>query len=1366
MRGGANSEEDPLPDSPPRHAFTLLQVRRRPLVSVLGAIGALALAKPAFAGEITDGWDVQGYPGWYGSDSAACAAAASIAAPFNSSCTLLSTEAVTPFHNGFSAVCHLYCTPPNGTGFKWDHNSRLFCHTNSGAGPTRGMCVCPPGSAWNPDGQNGAGGCDATCPTGASPRFATCTKPGDDPQNNGESCPSCGNPINPAAGVKYQAEPIYRSPTDFGLTFNAVYNSRSLTQVLRPLALPWTGNLGGTWMTSFMRPLVVVQMSGATPASVAVQRPDGKVFEFRAPVSGNEYLHDANISDRLTRLVDGGGATIGWRFHAAGTDEEELFDAAGSFMATFDRRGLTRRFAYADGLGGFYYGAASSVAQTAGSPFPPGYVAPDTCNEPASFAHQLDGAGNAVVNAPAGRLLCAVDPFGRSLNFQYDAAGRLVRMADPAGGLTTFEYDGATAVRRNVTDPAPGVVTKITFPDGASRAYHYNEPTLINGGAACAGLAAGLPSQLTGITDENGVRFATWRYDCAGRATSSEHAGGVERSTLAYDSPASGQTTITENLGDPLAPTSNSRVYAFASHFGKLKSTSIVDTVSGQPASCKDCGRSSATTYDSNGNAKSFVDWKGTKTCVAYDLARNLEVNRIEGLPGGADCDALLGASTPVLPVGARRVATKWSTDWRLPEQITQPGRKTTFQYGAPNDPLAGRRGQLLIKSVFATSDTNGAKGLAGTTVGAAIPLSFDYDAHGRLVSADGPRTDVSDVTTLAYYAANDADLGKRGNLASVTDALGHTTQVSAYNAHGQALSIVDPNGRTTVLTYDARQRLTSSAVGGELSAFAYDDVGQLVEVALPDGSHVSYAYDDAHRLVSVTDNLGNHVDYTLDLAGNRVKEQIYDASNTLNIEKRRGYDALNRLVSELGSAGQKTSYTLDGEGNVTAVTDPLGRTTTATYDALNRAVALTMPKPDASAAAPAVNKGYDGRDNVGSVADARGLTTTYTLDAFDRVRTTASPDAGLATRTYDAAGNLLSFTDAKGRITSMTYDAADRLKTVVYEGAVGTALKTVTLGYDQGANGIGRLTSITESGANTAVLTSVTYAYDLMGRVTKETREQGVTFHTSYEYAPTTGLLSRVTYPSGRSIAYTYDALGRIRGVETKAPAADGGGVETLVANASYEPFGPVKAFTLGNGQAVNRPHDKDGRIASFTLGAAQISVTYDDASRITKLVDQAKPASALTYGYDDLDRLVQATVASGDWSYAYDLNGNRTKRTHGAAVDNYSIDASSNRLLAIATAAATTSMTYDETGSLVTMGKNTFAFDERGRLVGSEVDGVKVAFQVDAQGRRVRKTGKSDRIFVYDTRGRLIAELTAAGLTKREYVHMGELLVAVVDS
>lgn len=39
--------------------------------------------------------------------------------------------------------------------------------------------------------------------------------------------------------------------------------------------------------------------------------------------------------------------------------------------------------------------------------------------------------------------------------------------------------------------------------------------------------------------------------------------------------------------------------------------------------------------------------------------------------------------------------------------------------------------------------------------------------------TADCPRTDVADVTTYSYYPADDPDLGKRGNLATVGNALG-----------------------------------------------------------------------------------------------------------------------------------------------------------------------------------------------------------------------------------------------------------------------------------------------------------------------------------------------------------------------------------------------------------------------------------------------------------------------------------------------------------------------------------------------------------------------------------------------------------------
>ena len=93
--------------------------------------------------------------------------------------------------------------------------------------------------------------------------------------------------------------------------------------------------------------------------------------------------------------------------------------------------------------------------------------------------------------------------------------------------------------------------------------------------------------------------------------------------------------------------------------------------------------------------------------------------------------------------------------------------------------------------------------------------------------------------------------------MATVTNALGQVTQITAYNANGQPTTIVDPNGLTTTLAYDARMRLTSRNVGGETTSNTYDGVGQLTKVTLPDGSYLSYTYDTAHRLTGMQDNLG-----------------------------------------------------------------------------------------------------------------------------------------------------------------------------------------------------------------------------------------------------------------------------------------------------------------------------------------------------------------------------------------------------------------------------------------------------------------------------------------------------------------------------
>jgi uncharacterized protein RhaS with RHS repeats len=56
--------------------------------------------------------------------------------------------------------------------------------------------------------------------------------------------------------------------------------------------------------------------------------------------------------------------------------------------------------------------------------------------------------------------------------------------------------------------------------------------------------------------------------------------------------------------------------------------------------------------------------------------------------------------------------------------------------------------------------------------------------------------------------------------------------------------------------------------------------------------------------------------------------------------------------------------------------------------------------------------------------------------------------------------------------------------------------------------------------------------------------------------------------------------------------------------------------------------------------------------------------------------------------------------------------------------------------------------------------------SYQVNALGQRVRKTNSSDdRVFIYDTQGRLIAETDPGGKVLREYLYLGDIPLAVIQ-
>jgi YD repeat-containing protein len=91
-------------------------------------------------------------------------------------------------------------------------------------------------------------------------------------------------------------------------------------------------------------------------------------------------------------------------------------------------------------------------------------------------------------------------------------------------------------------------------------------------------------------------------------------------------------------------------------------------------------------------------------------------------------------------------------------------------------------------------------------------------------------------------------------------------------------------------------------------------------------------------------------------------------------------------------------------------------------------------------------------------LTDPLALATGYVYDDLGRLTRTSSPASGLTSYTYDEDGRITARTDASGRSVSYTYDLLGRLAGITYP----SSGEDVVLAYDQGTNGVGRLTGLT----------------------------------------------------------------------------------------------------------------------------------------------------------------------------------------------------------------------------------------------------------------------------------------------------------------
>jgi len=652
--------------------------------------------------------------------------------------------------------------------------------------------------------------------------------------------------------------------------------------------------------------------------------------------------------------------------------------------------------------------------------------------------------------------------------------------------------------------------------------------------------------------------------------------------------------------------------------------------------------------------------------------------------------------------------------------------------------------------------------------------------ALGQLASVNGPRTDVADVVTYTYHAATDADIGKRGNVASATNALGHVTQFTAYNPHGQPTALVDANGTPVVLSYDVRQRIQGWSHDSEVTAISYTAAGLVESISSTVEGDRTFDYDAAHRLTRVYDNQGASLVFELDARGNRIAERLETGSGSVIESRTREFDAMNRLTKEIASAGQTTTHSYDNNGNRTATLTPLGHNTVRQFDALNRLTRIIDPVN--GAAAPTLCA-WNGQDRIATVTDPLTIATTYTVNGFGETSAETSQDGGSRTRTHDAAGNVTGETDGRSVTATHVHDALDRRTSSSYAGA-GFAPQTVTYSYDAlAANnaGRGRLTAVADPSGSSVL------RYNANGRIVSKSQTVNGpsgprSFTVGYEYSA--GLLSRITFPSGRSAEIEYDFEKRpakVRIDNQPEPKLD----------LEYRPFGRKvlgRTFVaIGEGTYedfysfhASYDYDHDGRLSfvwtenvtSYSWNLLDIyDYSFDASGRLTRIDELGWHPDILRFSgtYDGLDRLTgfQNNGSTRNWSF--DANGNRVSEVIGA--NSYAYTRVNqpfpgrNRLASVAGPQLRT-YSYDGAGNITADGARTYTYDARGFLAAGSVAGGQVSYATNAFAQRVLKAGPAAavpggaRYFVYgdgrEYQGQLLGEYDANGNAIFEYVRI----------
>jgi RHS repeat-associated protein len=531
---------------------------------------------------------------------------------------------------------------------------------------------------------------------------------------------------------------------------------------------------------------------------------------------------------------------------------------------------------------------------------------------------------------------------------------------------------------------------------------------------------------------------------------------------------------------------------------------------------------------------------------------------------------------------------------------------------------------------------------------GADEALQVEYDAVGLAIavtSPDGVRLEYEydDAHRLTAVKSRNGD-----RLEFVLDALGNRTQVKVKSTTGAIV-------RTQSRTFDELGRLLQRVgASNQTRSFVYDNNGNTVEVTDPRGAVTSRAFDALDRIVQSTDELNGVTAFTYGASGDLIS--IEDAKNQVTTYTYNGFGD----VIQIDSPDTGTSvYEVDKAGNRTKETDARGVERTYSYDALNRATAVSYPASSSENVTFSYDSTSGGNKGVGRL-------------------TGVTDEQGSATYSYDGKGRLTQETRTVGTVSYTTtygYDVTGRIQKIVYPTGRIVLYQRDTLGRVATV-----LTQANSSAVPAVIVSNVSYLP--FGPIQSLRFGNGVV--TTYEYDQDyrlTGIVSAKGSVGIQDLALTHDDGDNVIAItDALDPARD----QTF----EYDLLGRL-TDAAGVYGTEEYTYDAVGNRLTRTLvqGSTTTNITYSYASGSNQLQSASNGSATRSFTYDDAGNADSDSVGGGaSFTYAYN-HADRMKQSQesGGPTFNYGYDAFGERVIKQAVGQAGTHFRYDSMGHLI---------------------------------------------------------------------------------